>query len=89
MQVPNWYQSAERREKFNYLIQLVAMHATPKCELGALANELGTTAATISLWKQAGRVPTVRAAMAIENMVGRNVVTWESLLNPESAVSQK
>lgn len=89
MQLPSWYSKATREQRFNYLIQLAALHASAEGSLGSLASTLGMTGGTISIWKRQGKIPVVRVAMDIEKLVGREVVTWESLVNPASAVQQQ
>lgn len=89
MKLPLWYPKATREQRFNYLIQLAALHASADGSLSTLASKLNMTPGTISIWKRSGKIPVVRVAMDIEKLAGREIVTWESLVNPASAIQQQ
>lgn len=88
MRVPAWYHSAHQIQKLNFLLNVAAAHATEEGTLNALANRIGVVPTTISIWKRVGKVSTIEYAMKVEEVVGREIVTWESLVNPASANQQ-
>lgn len=89
MKVPQWYPKAHQIERFNFLLNYAALHATQQGTLHALANSIGVTPTTVSMWKRVGKVSTIEYAMKIEALAGREFVTWESLVNPASAIQQQ
>lgn len=82
MLFPKWYGDASPPERLNYLIGLVALHASPQCSIRALAPKIGIVPQTVVVWKKKGGCP-IWAAMAMENLVGREVVRWEMLVRPD------
>lgn len=81
MKFPEWYKSSESNNRIRYLLAVCALNLKENCTQAELLASVGMAPAMAGHWMRSGSVP-IRHAMAIEKLVGRDVMPWEVLVNP-------
>lgn len=81
--LPHWFGEVSNQEKIGFLVGYAATYATPKGTITEMCEITRIAPATIQHGKKAGSFGEP-VARRIELCVGRDVLHWEWLVNPDA-----
>ena len=84
--LPVWFDRASNQEKIGFLIGYAAAYATPKGTITELCEITRISSASIHHGKKAGYLGE-SIARRIEACVGREIIRWEWLVNPDALLT--